>query len=94
MDSIIITPSNQQDLKLLTSIAKRMGLEVKVFTEERQEELGMAYLINQADRSKIVVGKALIKRYFHQDNALNTSSRVDCCPVLPWSITFNSKASS
>ena len=62
MDSIIITPSNQQDLKLLTSIAKRMGLEVKVFTEERQEELGMAYLINQADRSKIVARETVFEK--------------------------------
>ena len=62
MDSIIITPSNQQDLKLLASIAKRMGLEVKVFTEEKREELGMAYFINQADRSKTVSREAVFEK--------------------------------
>ena len=62
MDSIIITPSNQQDLKLLAAIAKRMGLEVKVLTEEKREELGMAYLINQADRSKTVARETVFEK--------------------------------
>ena len=62
MDSIMITPSNQQDLELLASIAKRMGFETKVFTEEEKEDLGMAYLINQADRTKTVSKEAVMKK--------------------------------
>ena len=62
MDSIIITPSNQQDLELLTTIAKRMGVDARVFTEEEQEELGIAYLINQADRGKTVPRDAIFNK--------------------------------
>lgn len=62
MDSIIITPDDPKDLELLTTIAKRMGFEAKVFTEEEQEELGMAYLINQADRNKTVSRDAIFDK--------------------------------
>ncbi len=62
MESILITPSNRQDLELLTSIAQRMGLKTKLFTEEEKEALGMAYLINEADRGKTVSREEVMKK--------------------------------
>jgi len=62
MDSIIITPTNNQDLELLTSIARRMGLNAKVLTEDEKEALGMAFLINEADRGKTVSREMVMKK--------------------------------
>ncbi len=62
MDSIIITPSNEQDLVLLASIAKKMGFKAKILTEEEKEDLGIAYLVSQADRKKKVSKETVLKK--------------------------------
>lgn len=54
MDSIIITASNEEDMILLKSLAKKMGLKNKVLTQEEQEDLGLIQAMAEAANDELV----------------------------------------
>lgn len=54
MDALIIKSQNRSDLKLIKELVKKMGIESKSLTEEDLEDLGLAMLMKQADRSNTV----------------------------------------
>lgn len=67
MDSLLIYPENEEDLKLLKELLSKMKIKTKVLTEEEKEDMGLAYLMSQADRSETVSKDAIFKKLSDED---------------------------
>jgi hypothetical protein len=62
MDALIIKSENRSDLKLIKELVKKMGLESKSLSEEEIEDLGLTFLMKQADRTKTVSRESVMKK--------------------------------
>lgn len=62
MESLIITPRNKTEQKLLADLLTKMNVKVSVLTEDDKEDLGMAALLKEADRSKKVTKEAVLQK--------------------------------
>jgi hypothetical protein len=54
MESIIIHPKDQLEFDLLKEVLTRMNVTANVISEEDQEDLGLAILMKDADRTRKV----------------------------------------
>ncbi len=54
MEALLISVKDKAELKLITDLLKKMRIEALRLTEEEQENLGLVYLMKQADRSQKV----------------------------------------
>jgi len=54
MEIAILQTADKTDLKLLSEIARKMGITITVLSENEKEEVGMRLLMRQADRSEKV----------------------------------------
>lgn len=54
MESIIIHPKDQLEFDLLKQVLTRMNVTANVISEEDQEDLGLAILMKDADRTRKV----------------------------------------
>ncbi|MFU8859568.1 MAG: hypothetical protein ACNA8K_04015 [Cyclonatronaceae bacterium] len=62
MDALIIKSENRSDLKLIQELVKKMGLESKSLSGEEIEDLGLTFLMKQADRTKTVSRKTVMDK--------------------------------
>lgn len=62
MKSIIITPKNHAELKLLPQLLSKMNIASAVLSEEEKENMGMAILMKKADRTKTISRKTIMKK--------------------------------
>lgn len=62
MNSIVITPRNKSEEKLLSELFKNMGIGTRVLTVEEKEEMGLARLMARADRKQKVSRETIIKK--------------------------------
>ena len=61
MNSVLITPKSQTELKFISDLLKKMQIESKILTDKQKEDMGMAFLMNQADRNKKVSRATIMK---------------------------------
>lgn len=61
MESIIISPKDQAELELLMQLLNRMNVANKVLSVEDHEDLGLAVLMQEADRTKKVSKETILK---------------------------------
>jgi hypothetical protein len=54
MEIAILQTNDKNDLRLLTEVARKMGITIKVLSENEKEDWGMGMLMRQADRSEKV----------------------------------------
>lgn len=54
MESIIVTPKNQEEFRLLTDLLAKKDISSKVLCEEEKEDTGLGILLQEADRNKKV----------------------------------------
>ncbi len=62
MNSIIITPRNKSEEKLLADLFRKMGIGTKVLSAEEKEDMGLARLMAQADRKQKVSRDTIVKK--------------------------------
>lgn len=62
MESLLITPRNKTEQKLLADLLTKMNVKVSVLTDDDKEDLGMAALLKEADRSKKVTKQAVLQK--------------------------------
>jgi hypothetical protein len=51
MESIIISPKNRNESKLITDMLERMKIESKTLTDEEKEYIGLAMMMTEVDRN-------------------------------------------
>ena len=54
MQSIVVSSNSENDIELIINFAKRIGLKVKVFSDEDQEDIALLNAMLEADRSETI----------------------------------------
>jgi len=62
MKTILITPKNKSELKLLSKLLEKLKVDATYLSEEEKEDLGLKILMRQADRSKTVSRATVMKK--------------------------------
>ena len=62
MESLIVTPANKEELALIKAVLEKMNLKTRILTDEEQEDMGLSFLMSQADRSKTVSREEVMKK--------------------------------
>ena len=62
MNSIIISPKNGSEQRLLNELLLKMNFRFKTISDEFKEDLALAELMKKADRSKKVKRSTIMKK--------------------------------
>ncbi len=62
MEVAIVQSEDKANLKLLAELARKMGIQFKVLTEEQKEDIGMGLLMKEADRSQKVSEEEIMRK--------------------------------
>ena len=62
MKSIVITPKDAHELKFVSELLKKLGINSRVLNEEEQEDVGMSILMEEVDRSSKVSKEDIMKK--------------------------------
>jgi len=62
MESVIITPRNKKESQFLTDLLGKLGIANKKLSITEKEDLGLAILMQEADRSKKVSEKIIMRK--------------------------------
>ena len=62
METIVIRPRNKEESQLIRDICQKMGLDTQSLSEEEVEELGLAMMLNEADRSETVERQEVMEK--------------------------------
>lgn len=62
MDTLIVTPKTAEDLKILTDLLNRLGISVLRLSEEEKEDLGLAILMQDANREEKATRDEVMKK--------------------------------
>jgi hypothetical protein len=60
METVVLSGSSKNNMKLLTDLAKKIGISVKYITDEEKEDIGMANAIRRGRTGKHVDTKQFI----------------------------------
>jgi cobalamin biosynthesis protein CbiG len=60
--SIIITPEDKEEEKLLQQLIKRMGISGRTLSEEEMEDAGLALAMSKVDRTKVVSKERVLRK--------------------------------
>ena len=61
MESAIVTTNSKNDLQLLLTLAKKMGIKSKLLTKEQLEDLGLKIAIDKGRTAKFVDTQKFLK---------------------------------
>jgi hypothetical protein len=62
MNAILITPKNNSELKFIHEFLKRMRIEGKILSTEEKEDLGLAAMMQKADRTRKVSRETVMSK--------------------------------
>jgi hypothetical protein len=62
MQTIILNSESKGNLKLLVSLAKKLGINVKILSEEEQEDLAFYELIENSKTEDFVSEETIFKQ--------------------------------
>ena len=62
MESLIVTPNDQEELALIKAVLKKMNLKTRIITDEEKENIGLAHFMSQADRNKTISREEVMKK--------------------------------
>ncbi len=61
MQSLLITPKDDAELKLLSALLDRLNIATTIISDEEQEDIGMGLLLQQVDRTQHVSRESIFK---------------------------------
>jgi hypothetical protein len=62
MQTVVLNSDSKAELKLLTDLAKKLGIKVKYLTGEEKEEIGLAMAIKQGNVGEYVDAGIFIEK--------------------------------
>jgi hypothetical protein len=62
MNSLLITPDNAADLKLLRELLKKFGITAQEITPEEREDLSLSLLMREAKGSPAVSRESIMQK--------------------------------
>ena len=54
MSSIVISPKSQKELQFISELLSKLGVRSKVLSDAELEDLGLAVMMKDVDRSEVV----------------------------------------
>jgi hypothetical protein len=61
METFIVTPKTKAEAKLLKDIFEKMKITAKMLSEEEKEDIGLAMMMKEVDRSSKVSRDTIMK---------------------------------
>ena len=62
MSAIVINPKSSQELKFISELLQKLGVQSKVISDEETEDLGLSLLMKDVDRSNVVSEEEVIAK--------------------------------
>ena len=62
MSSIVVKPKNIEEFQFLTELLKKLNIEAKVLSDEQVEDLGLSFLMKEADRKDVVSKEEIMSK--------------------------------
>lgn len=62
METVVLQGNSKEDLKILTDLAKKIGIKVKYLSEEEKEDLGMIQAVKEGRTGKYVNTESYIEK--------------------------------
>ncbi|HEY2583001.1 MAG TPA: hypothetical protein VGI43_14395 [Mucilaginibacter sp.] len=62
MESIVINPKSEDEVKFITDLLNRMNISSKIITEEEKEDMGLLVMMKEVDRSEKVSREEVMKK--------------------------------
>ena len=62
MSSIVINPKDPQELQFLSDLLQKLGVNSKILSDEDAEDLGLAILMKDVDRSDTVFEEEILRK--------------------------------
>jgi hypothetical protein len=62
MESVLIIPRNKKELQFVSDLMEKLGISTKKLFIEEKEDLALGMLMREADRSKKVSEKIILKK--------------------------------
>ncbi|MDX1640127.1 MAG: hypothetical protein R3220_00420 [Balneolaceae bacterium] len=61
METLVIKVKNSADSRKIREFAEKMGAEQKSYTQEEMEDIGLLFLMQEADRSEHVPEEEIMR---------------------------------
>ena len=62
MESIIISPKTQDEVKIIQDLLDKMNISSTIITDEEKEDMGLLAMMKEVDRNDKVSRVAVIKK--------------------------------
>jgi len=62
MESVLITPRTKKELEFVSDLMEKLGISTKKLSLEEKEDLSLGMLMREADRSKKISEKIILKK--------------------------------
>lgn len=62
MTSIVITPRNKSEMKLVSDLLKKMQIHTQLISEEIQEDLGLSLMMKEVNRNEKVSEESIMSK--------------------------------
>jgi hypothetical protein len=62
MKAIVVTPKNNNELKFVTDLLKKLGVGSSTVNQEELEDIGMSKLMRQVDKTKRASRTEIMKK--------------------------------
>ena len=62
MKSLVITPRDKSELRLINDLLVKLGITVSSLSQEEMEDLGLSKLMKGVDRKKTVTKASILKK--------------------------------
>jgi hypothetical protein len=62
MSSIVVSPKSQKELQFISELLSKLGVRSKVLSDEELEDLGLAVMMKDVDRSEVVSEDEIMKK--------------------------------
>jgi len=62
MSSIVVSPKSQKEFKIVTELLNKLGVRSKVVSDEELEDLGLAVMMKDINRSEVVLEEEIMRK--------------------------------
>lgn len=62
MSSIVVSPKNQKEFQFVSELLNKLGVRSKVLSDEELEDLGLAVMMKEIDRSEVISEDEVMKK--------------------------------
>ena len=62
MSSIVVSPKSQKEFQFISELLNKLGVRSKVLSDEELEDLGLAIMMKDVDRSDVVDEAEIIQK--------------------------------